>query len=429
MKSGNPLSAAMAAGMAGAILLWVPSGASAVGQCFWLSNTTNKWTSWPQASSKEQCYYRDSCNGGLGESLGGCYKWAASAAAPREPWTFSCASPATPAKQAKAVNILPAGEASRPMAREALTAILAMVQSHYLVATGKTFQIASNPTTSLRSALTAQQQTGWDANYATIANDCRNGLVSDKNLVISAPQATTGDAGGSWGATKMTKSFWDKAYEVYLREPHKFGAEMHGWSHESGHAFGLGHTYDMDRACWSDITASDPKKNGPSLIMYKTSTRASLYDYPFTSDEKKALLDPTSSQSGVCLPLRSNANVTGAQNRPHASEYLRLTKLQNFDLTQGRPVSFVWMNVDRGRGGSLRMVGARQWKEADASGKDNFSFTETERSNSIVTLLDPSRKIRLRIDIRAMKVLYSPRVAGAFGPLYDITWAKAGGPY
>jgi hypothetical protein len=36
--------------------------------------------------TKEECFELDSCDGGKGLSCGGCYKWASSATADREPW-------------------------------------------------------------------------------------------------------------------------------------------------------------------------------------------------------------------------------------------------------------------------------------------------------------------------------------------------------
>ncbi|NEQ37391.1 MAG: hypothetical protein F6K40_14410 [Okeania sp. SIO3I5] len=54
-----------------------------------MENYTGKytWVDAPQGNvDKEQCYALDSCDGGLGESGGGCYKWAITADSPRIPW-------------------------------------------------------------------------------------------------------------------------------------------------------------------------------------------------------------------------------------------------------------------------------------------------------------------------------------------------------
>lgn len=58
-------------------------------KCFWMENYTGRytWVDAPQGNvSKQECYALDSCDGGLGQSGGGCYKWAESADAPRIPW-------------------------------------------------------------------------------------------------------------------------------------------------------------------------------------------------------------------------------------------------------------------------------------------------------------------------------------------------------
>lgn len=82
---------ALAAGLAFALSV---SGCAMLGigqpreanACYWLSNVTNEWQDWPQAATRQDCFALDSCNGGRGESGGGCYKWAASADAPQNRW-------------------------------------------------------------------------------------------------------------------------------------------------------------------------------------------------------------------------------------------------------------------------------------------------------------------------------------------------------
>ena len=59
------------------------------GKCFWMENYTGNYT-WVDAPygnvDKEECYALDSCDGGLGQSGGGCYKWAITADGDRIPW-------------------------------------------------------------------------------------------------------------------------------------------------------------------------------------------------------------------------------------------------------------------------------------------------------------------------------------------------------
>lgn len=60
--------------------------------CYWMEDYSGKyeWIDTEEAGlgymSKQRCYAMDSCDGGLGYSRGGCYKWARSAQSEREPW-------------------------------------------------------------------------------------------------------------------------------------------------------------------------------------------------------------------------------------------------------------------------------------------------------------------------------------------------------
>lgn len=70
------------------------SGTNATGEatCYWMENYSGqfKWVDgqigFYRDGGKQQCYALDSCDGGLGQSGGGCYKWAISPAAPRIAW-------------------------------------------------------------------------------------------------------------------------------------------------------------------------------------------------------------------------------------------------------------------------------------------------------------------------------------------------------
>ena len=71
--------------------IFAAGNAFAADSCFWMDpDKDNTWVSTPQENvDKQQCFNLDSCDGGKGESGGGCYKWAADANAERQPW-FSC---------------------------------------------------------------------------------------------------------------------------------------------------------------------------------------------------------------------------------------------------------------------------------------------------------------------------------------------------
>ncbi|HET7335961.1 MAG TPA: hypothetical protein VFI93_12660 [Rhizomicrobium sp.] len=53
--------------------------------CYWL-RPQGGWQAMPQYASKRACFAQDSCDGGLGRSGGGCYKWATGPDATRESW-------------------------------------------------------------------------------------------------------------------------------------------------------------------------------------------------------------------------------------------------------------------------------------------------------------------------------------------------------
>jgi hypothetical protein len=79
------------------LLLTLPAAASAdepvcesyVGTgCYWMENTSGNycWVPSSWTPSFRDCFAADSCDGGLGRSGGGCYKWATGSDAPRAPW-------------------------------------------------------------------------------------------------------------------------------------------------------------------------------------------------------------------------------------------------------------------------------------------------------------------------------------------------------
>ena len=55
--------------------------------CYWMQDHEPyafQYAGW--VTSYDECYALDSCDGGLGQSGGGCYKWADSADGERYPW-------------------------------------------------------------------------------------------------------------------------------------------------------------------------------------------------------------------------------------------------------------------------------------------------------------------------------------------------------
>ena len=61
-------------------------------QCYWMKSQPgeSKWVPadkvYGRKLSKKKCYELDSCDGGLGKSGGGCYKWSVGPEGARIPW-------------------------------------------------------------------------------------------------------------------------------------------------------------------------------------------------------------------------------------------------------------------------------------------------------------------------------------------------------
>jgi hypothetical protein len=56
--------------------------------CYWMETDSGRycWVPAEWADTLEGCYAMDSCDGGMGESNGGCYKWADGSLAERARW-------------------------------------------------------------------------------------------------------------------------------------------------------------------------------------------------------------------------------------------------------------------------------------------------------------------------------------------------------
>lgn len=56
--------------------------------CYWMEKKSGnfKWVLAERIKTKNECYFADSCNGGVSGSRGGCYKWATSPDGQRAPW-------------------------------------------------------------------------------------------------------------------------------------------------------------------------------------------------------------------------------------------------------------------------------------------------------------------------------------------------------
>jgi hypothetical protein len=75
--------------------------------------------------------------------------------------------------------------------------------------------------------------------------------------------------------------------------------------------------------------------------------------------------------------------------------------------------------------GGFRTFGGGQWQENDADGKLKHNFTEVERRQWLVTLLDSKRDVYIYLDVGNQQVLLSYGQQQAFR-FYWIVWSQAG---
>ena len=68
--------------------------------CYWMENSSGRFEWVPaevggmyRGEGYDRCFALDSCNGGLGESSGGCYKWARASHAPAVRWVQKAPAP------------------------------------------------------------------------------------------------------------------------------------------------------------------------------------------------------------------------------------------------------------------------------------------------------------------------------------------------
>ena len=90
----------------------------------------------------------------------------------------------------------------------------------------------------------------------------------------------------------------------------------------------------------------------------------------------------------------------------------------------GRNVTEVTLGQGNQRFGAYTQTGNRQWQEIPARGSRRFTFTETNRDDWSVYLHDPSRNVRIQLDLHTKKVMYSD-ARSARRPLYDIQGSSA----
>lgn len=75
--------------------------------------------------------------------------------------------------------------------------------------------------------------------------------------------------------------------------------------------------------------------------------------------------------------------------------------------TNGRNVNVVEFGDNSGQLGTFRQISKSQWIEQNKQGQKTFAFSQTQRDDWSVYLLDSSRNVRLQLDLHRKVVRYS----------------------
>jgi hypothetical protein len=76
--------------------------------------------------------------------------------------------------------------------------------------------------------------------------------------------------------------------------------------------------------------------------------------------------------------------------------------------------------------GGFRTFGGGQWQENDENGNLKHDFTEVERRQWLVTLVDPKREVYIYLDVGNQRVLLSYGQNETPFEMYRIVWSQAG---
>ncbi|OQW82064.1 MAG: hypothetical protein BVN31_09405 [Proteobacteria bacterium ST_bin15] len=219
--------------------------------------------------------------------------------------------------EVQVLYVVPNGQTPRPDAVKVLHAAMRVVQRHYFQQLGVSFRLKQALVAIVHADETAEQiKADLHAHAARLASNAfREDFMHKENVIVAVYEGVvTGTAHGGGNVASIPGDFWAPVYEMFVKAPDDLPKVrlLHGWSHELGHAFGLTHT-ETTRDCLKPLGVDMGQL--PSLIMQRKETLPTVYDYPFTEQEKRLLLDEH--YFPFCHPL--------AAARPHAHWHLRHT--------------------------------------------------------------------------------------------------------
>lgn len=223
-----------------------------------------------------------------------------------------------PTYQVEVAYVIPQGEKSRPRANEVIKEIFTIVQKHYYEQLGVTFELKEPLITNISTRLKLGHNSKWNISAELTKDRLKRNYSEKQNIIFFIIE---GDNGAGLGGYNMAQSgfLWNHSYETYMKDPDQLGEPVQnvntisGWSHELGHALGLGHTAEYTVPCLARYGVKVGKL--PSLIMQHTDTLGSVYNYPFIEEEKSLLLQPD---------YYPQCRVGKEIVRPHSSKFLRI---------------------------------------------------------------------------------------------------------
>ena len=215
------------------------------------------------------------------------------------------------------IYILPEGASARPEYLKIIKIIFTHIQKHYHQQLGVTFELKEPLVRTIRSPLNAKQiRHSLFSDKGIIRTRLHKDYYQDKNLIFSIIE---GDNTHGLGGINIAKPgfLWNWSYETYKKDPEALVNTLTGWSHEIGHALGLGHTAEWTVPCLARYGINIGKLD-PEGIMRSGGTRKRyflVYNHTFIDEEKKLLLDQN---------YDPNCRMFSESERPHSVNFLRI---------------------------------------------------------------------------------------------------------